>query len=88
MYPEMRELILEDNKEIDAKPDLDETVFEKFDERLRYALNFKKNLLVTYYRDHKLQECILFSFKIHENIIRCDNGRKIKLSEIVDLKIL
>lgn len=88
MYPEMREMIVVDKKEKVNKPTLSEEVLELFDEMLTYALKFKRPLLITYFRENKLNECIFFSFKIIGDVLQCDKGRKINFSEIIDLKLV
>lgn len=86
-YPEMRDLIVEGQKEKVNKPEISEERLNIFDETVRYALNFNRPVLVRYYSEEQIKECVVFSFKLDAEEMVCENGKKIKCSDILDIDL-
>ncbi len=92
MYPELREIFRESNKEKVSKPQLSDDAMARIEERIKYAMGFKRPILITYYRDYKINECIAFSFRILQGFLECnlEDGKKRKICyfDIIDVKIV
>lgn len=92
ILPELREKILDNNKEKLVTRHLTEEALEKFDRRIKYAQQYQKPLLVTYMWGSMVQECITFSFRILRNAIDCDleGGRRkqIRFEDIINVSLL
>lgn len=86
-YPEMRELVIEGQKEKISKPEVSEERLEQFNETVQYALNFNRPVLVRYYLGEQIKECIVFSFSIDQGVMVCENGKKLSCLDIVDLEV-
>lgn len=86
-YPEMRDLIIEGQKEKVSKPQINEEKLMLFDETIRYALNFNHPLLVSYYSGEQIKECVVLSFKFDKREMVCENGKRIKWLDIVDVEL-
>lgn len=92
VLPELRERILDNNKEKPVIHYPSEETLEQMDRRVKFALKFQKPILITYMWGDMVQECIAFSFRLLPGAIECDlesGGRKrIKTAEILDVAIL
>ncbi len=86
-YPEMRELVLEGQKEKVNKPEMSEDILEQFHQKLLYAINFNRPVIVRYYSCDQIQECIIFSFKIDQGVMICENGKKLGCLDIVEVEV-
>lgn len=86
-YPEMRELVLEGQKEKISKPEISEDILDQFNQKLLYAMNFNRPVLVRYYSGEQIKECIVLSFKVDRNVMVCENGKKLRCLDIVELEV-
>lgn len=91
ILPEFREKFLSSNIEKASPPAAVESL-ELLENRIKYAIHLKKPILVTYYKNDAIKECIAFSFRLMQNCLECsmEYGQKLQIngSDIIDVGIL
>jgi hypothetical protein len=86
-YPEMRELVLEGQKEKVSKPNLSDEQLQQFDTIINYAIAYKRPVLVRYFSGDQIKECVVLSFRLSQDLMICGNGKKISCTDIVEIEI-
>lgn len=69
--PEQREMLTEDRKEKAEPPNLSDQYLEELEQKLKYALEWEKPILVTYFHENRIVERVIFEFKLSREKIEC-----------------
>lgn len=92
ILPEMREKILNNNREKFTVPELSEEEINRIEERIKFAQHFQKPLLITYFKDRHCEELITFAFRLLPDALECilaeNKKRRISFKQIINVELL